>query len=783
MRKLIWLIFCLTLGTASAQTTTASGTVTDSDSIAWQNGTISFSLVSNNPNIPPTVGGVPLTPSQINFTINLDGTGSFSTTVADTNFVQPLSLWAIKICSNTSAPCNTLVNMKITGASQSLTATINSQIQAIRLAAGYSTRAYADVEITPTPQPGGTYYNTVQNVTRQWNGSAWANSGGGGGSGVTSGTVWQREGTVLDPNNGSIDQLQAQEATLIYEGTPQILTSAVGPIFKMWWTCGSTNGTALCYAESYDAEVWTRAASPVIAFANPGVAHGYVFHYNSTYYYYTGNNLQGSTQFNQYTSTNGTTWTLAHSAVLGLGGGGAWDQTHLGNMYVIPSAGTWLMMYEAEGGAASNNVFQMGTATSTDQGTTWVKYSGNPSLKGPSNGESGGPEIHLVGSTYYVWYHCNTGGSGYWPTDICRAHSTDFQTWTPDSGFMMTRATLDEGVNNTTGGGQIGDVSMQQVGNNVYNVYTAIPTQGQSHLKLAIAPYTFAQLVQTTEGNSTQYSSAGSFNSLNLSPCGYWDSGTNTRIPCVSSGLLNLGIFQITGGSQPGFNMNSWYNGSSPVYSSNGIAFNLYSDGSTVHLATGPSGTLGNTFTYSDNFTISPTTNTSTKTFTVGYSQATLQVTDTGANKTMQFGLLNLPPEYAYIVSPSNTPDFLVFSGFGGAPVVTMQANETLGFTSSSSSAFAAPDTAFSRTAAATVAVGNGTNGDASGTFKAATITASTLLKTASTVVGSLPAAATAGAGAIIVVTDANSATIGACTGGGTTRMIAMSDGTSWTCH
>ena len=782
MRKLIWLIFCLTIGIASAQTTTATGTVTDSDSIAWQNGTISFSLVSNTPNIPPTVGGIPLTPSQINFTIPLDGTGSFSTSVADTNFVQPLSLWSIKICSNTSAPCATLINMKITGASQSLTATIGSQILAIRLAAGYSTRAYADVEIQPIPPAGSTYYNTISNLTRQWNGSAWANSGGGGGA--PQGAVWQREGAVLEPNNGSIDQNQAQESTLIYEGSPQILTSAVGPIFKMWWTCGSNSGTALCYAESYDAEVWTRAANPVIAFASPGVAHGYVFHYNSTYYFYTGNSLTGSTQYNVYTSTNGTTWTLAHSAVLGLGGGGAWDSTSLGNMYVIPSAGTWLMMYEAYGGANSNNVFWMGTATSADQGVTWTKYSGNPSLKGPSNGESGGPEIHLVGSTYYVWYHCNSGPTGsFWPTDICRAHSTDFQNWTMDSGFMMTRATLDEGVNNVTGGGQIADVTMQQVGNVIYNIYTAIPTQGQSRLKLAIAPYTFAQLVQTNEGNSTSISSAGSFNSFNLYPCAYWDSGTNTRIPCSSSGVMDFGTFQITGGSQPGFNLNSWYNGSSPVYTANGMAFNLYSDGATVHVATGPNGSLGNTFTYSDNLQITPTANTFLKALTLSYGNAAFTVTDSASSKSVQLGVINLPPQYGYIVSPSNTPDFFVFGGFGGAPLISMQANATLGFTASSSNAFAANDTAFSRTAAGIVAVGNGTQGNASGTINAATVAATTLLKTASTVVASLPAAATAGAGAIIVVTDANSATIGACTGGGSTRMIAMSDGTSWTCH
>ena len=176
-RFLIALLFLASY--AHAQTTTVSGTVTDSDSISWQNGTITFTLTSNNPNIPPSVGGVPLTKAQQKFTIPLDGSGSFSTSVSSTDFIQPISLWSITICSNTSAPCASLVNMQIKGATQNITATISGQIQPIRLAAGYSTRAYADVEITPIPVAGGTYYNTVSNLTRQWNGTSWVAGSGG----------------------------------------------------------------------------------------------------------------------------------------------------------------------------------------------------------------------------------------------------------------------------------------------------------------------------------------------------------------------------------------------------------------------------------------------------------------------------------------------------------------------------------------------------------------------------------------------------------------------------
>lgn len=52
------------------------------------------------------------------------------------------------------------------------------------------------------------------------------------------------------------------------------------------------------------------------------------------------------------------------------------------------------------------------------------------------------------------------------------------------------------------------------------------------------------------------------------------------------------------------------------------------------------------------------------------------------------------------------------------------------------------------------------------------------------TVVGSLPAASSVGDGTMIIVKDAASFTVGTCIGGGSDRMIAISDGVSnWSCH
>jgi hypothetical protein len=86
-------------------------------------------------------------------------------------------------------------------------------------------------------------------------------------------------------------------------------------------------------------------------------------------------------------------------------------------------------------------------------------------------------------------------------------------------------------------------------------------------------------------------------------------------------------------------------------------------------------------------------------------------------------------------------------------------------------------DTGLSRTAANAIAIGNGTQGDHSaqvvlGSVKATVYTVSTL-----------PSASTLGAGAQVTVSDATTFTPGTCTGGGSDYMLAVSNGTSWSCH
>lgn len=174
--KLILLVFIFCSSFALAQNTTVTGTVTDSDNIAWANGTITFNLLGSGG--PYFCSGTLMTPSQTSVTLNLNNTGAFSGSVCDNATITPVSSqWQMVIDPQGSAPAQTLLPTVITGASQNLTSYIGSNIKAIRIPIGVNTSVYADIEIV-NPPIGGSYFNVTTYQTRTWNGIAWVNNSG-----------------------------------------------------------------------------------------------------------------------------------------------------------------------------------------------------------------------------------------------------------------------------------------------------------------------------------------------------------------------------------------------------------------------------------------------------------------------------------------------------------------------------------------------------------------------------------------------------------------------------
>lgn len=308
--------------------------------------------------------------------------------------------------------------------------------------------------------------------------------------------VWNKKGIVLAPTL-STDEDTLQEATVIYEGSPKILTNTVGSVFKLWFTQGY--GTpAICYAESLDGVKWVRRSTPALT----GYARSTVIKVSNTYVLYASLFTTGA-QIDRYTSTDGLTWTLANAAVITKGSGGAWNSASLANMSVFYDAddSTYKMILEGNS-AANNGVFSLGYYTSPD-GITWTPYASNPVVSIGTR-TWGGAYVTKINGVFWMWCHGGTTFAQGLPTDLYRFHSTDMINWTmAPAGPCLARSAADEGVGTSVG--QIADPTLLEVNGKTYMWYSAGPNgaaQSGSHLKLAIADKTMAELVTTDEGDN-----------------------------------------------------------------------------------------------------------------------------------------------------------------------------------------------------------------------------------------------------------------------------------------
>jgi hypothetical protein len=166
----------------TAQTTTVNGTVVDPDSFAWIGATITFTLNNPHPETKPSINGVPMTAAQLVVSATLDSAGAFTAVVSSNATISPIATsWNIQICTPTNTPCQNISAQQINGSTLSLSSTINGQIKALRFPAIAGARGYGDVEITPIPISGSTYFNITTGFVRLWNGTSWSNQGSSSG--------------------------------------------------------------------------------------------------------------------------------------------------------------------------------------------------------------------------------------------------------------------------------------------------------------------------------------------------------------------------------------------------------------------------------------------------------------------------------------------------------------------------------------------------------------------------------------------------------------------------
>jgi hypothetical protein len=389
---------------AWGQFTTVSGTVTDPNAVAYSYGTITATLVTS---ASPTLNGFAYTPPTQ--PVGLSTAGSFLMQLADNTVLQPGGTkWTFQVCSalGTVLPaggngpiCFTTAPLTISGASQDITGALVALAPAI----------------SAEPPSGA--------------------------------SLWNRVGSVMYPRlDLAVDQQANLEPSVTYESGGCSLVSGTA-CWKMWFSCGWTT-LNICYAEGMDPYNWVRQAGAVGGLTGNTYAHSVVFKSGSTYYFIA----PTSAAFDLWTTSASVgPWGGRVTAVLSHGAGGQWDASAVYNPSVVtngPLSGTWYMLYEGSGAAPCTN-FCIGSATSTNNGTTWTKGGSNPftNLIGFS-----GPDLHYVNGKWYAFVHTGT-----LPSDIWLTTSPDFVTWSVPTPVLY-RQTIDEGAAATfSGTAQIAD--------------------------------------------------------------------------------------------------------------------------------------------------------------------------------------------------------------------------------------------------------------------------------------------------------------------------------------
>jgi hypothetical protein len=159
-------------------TTTLTGTVTDSDSQTWNSASWTARIVvpTGGSAVYISGGAVPNT-----FTGTLSSAGVFSGAVGNAAAIIPPGVhWRFTVCPLATSACQTLNPVTVTGSTQNIGAYISANIIAPRIFADNLVYAYNATEIQDAVNGDG-YINTVSQTQWLWNG-AWTEISGGASS-------------------------------------------------------------------------------------------------------------------------------------------------------------------------------------------------------------------------------------------------------------------------------------------------------------------------------------------------------------------------------------------------------------------------------------------------------------------------------------------------------------------------------------------------------------------------------------------------------------------------
>jgi len=234
---------------------------------------------------------------------------------------------------------------------------------------------------------------------------------------------------VLVGTSGMWDEQGVEQPHVIHKGGE----------YHMWYGGFRDGKGQIGYATSPDGITWTKTVTnPVLQPGSPGewdelgIGGPFVVKASGVYtMWYQGEGNAGW-GIGLATSPDGMHWTkYAGNPVLLPGAAGEWDEWFIGDANVVWDGMIYQIWYT--GGLDGWKDLQVGYATSTD-GVNWIKYGNNPVLgPGPDVWDEDSvtePNVLLQGSTFKMWFSGSDGERGH----KGYAWSNDGSTWIKYAG-------------------------------------------------------------------------------------------------------------------------------------------------------------------------------------------------------------------------------------------------------------------------------------------------------------------------------------------------------------
>lgn len=267
MRKL-FAICSLLLGiSALGQTTAVTATLQDSNGQLWANGSYTITFVPT-PGIPgPFYWQGNVFAPQV-YRGSMNGSGVLSVTLPDNFTITPSgSQWSFVLCSNTSAPCSTIV-VPVTGTTEDFSSTFSSRITPPMLFSAPMPRAYSSAEIyTPPPNQGGQYFNVGNSIPYFWNGTTWINLGGTVTSiGLTLPSLFTCTGSPVTTEGTIVCDLANQNANTVFAGPSS--GSPAAPTFRALTTADISSLLPTLYYQTFQSNGTAQTQEPAANFSS-----------------------------------------------------------------------------------------------------------------------------------------------------------------------------------------------------------------------------------------------------------------------------------------------------------------------------------------------------------------------------------------------------------------------------------------------------------------------------------------------------------------------------------